>query len=102
MNEYLVSAEENEDDELPDASYHHNVGPVLLQYMGSTSTVSLSATCMFAICIAPVIRELVDESKMVPLLLNGFLAEKRILCRQTNMLLMRTHPAATDHRTRPS
>ena len=73
VNEHPFSAEESEDDELPgqknqwcallDASYHHNVGPVLLQYMGTTSTVSLSATCMFATCTAPVIRELVGESK---------------------------------------
>ena len=76
VNEYPFSAEESEDDELPweknqwcalpDASYHHNVCPVLLQYMGTTSTVSLSATCMFAICIAPVIRKLIDESKRYP------------------------------------
>ena len=71
-----LSAEKSEDGEMPeeknqwcalrDASYHHNVGPVLLQYMGTTSTVSLSATCMFAICIAPVIRVLSDESKWYP------------------------------------
>ena len=50
---------------LPDASYHHN-GPVVLQYMGTPSTVSPSGTCMFAICIAPVIRGLIDEGKWYP------------------------------------
>ena len=71
------AAKDSEDDELPweknqwcallDASFHFNVSSMPLHYMRTTSTTSLSATCMFANCTAPVVRDIIDESKWYPL-----------------------------------
>eukprot|EP00450_Noctiluca_scintillans_P001854 CAMPEP_0194494136 /NCGR_PEP_ID=MMETSP0253-20130528/12134_1 /TAXON_ID=2966 /ORGANISM="Noctiluca scintillans" /LENGTH=78 /DNA_ID=CAMNT_0039335207 /DNA_START=45 /DNA_END=281 /DNA_ORIENTATION=+ len=62
---------DSEDEELPgeenqwcpllDLSYHHCVGPVLLQSLGTAGAVRVSGTCMFAILIAPVVRDSITK-----------------------------------------